>query len=220
MAENKRTYTCFCCAVKFDAYPEYKAHILEKHEEGRDFVKCPITYCGAPVRSIPAHFKVFHPKIKPPKKGQQSAIVWKDVVSDGGKKKMKTRRVQSRKGWYTSTKMKRDIYYRSGYEERVYQMLDEDADVLSYAAEPFQVPYLHNGEIHQYIVDLTVRFADGHIEVWEIKPSSQSNLPVNKAKWHAAEQACMLRGWKFEVVTEMVMDKLKSKIRRQQNLLE
>jgi hypothetical protein len=56
---------------------------------------------------------------------------------------------------------------------------------------------------------------DGHKEIWEVKPSNQTDLELNKNKWRAAEDACKVRGWKFEVFTEQRIDRLAQEVRRQ-----
>ena len=60
-----------------------------------------------------------------------------------------------------------------------------------------------------------IPFMDGHKEIWEVKPTSQTDLEVNKNKWRAAEEACKVRGWKFKVFTEQGIDKLAVEVRRQ-----
>ena len=47
-----------------DDYESYKSHILENHEEGREYVICPLTRCGCPVRCVRTHFKAKHPHEK------------------------------------------------------------------------------------------------------------------------------------------------------------
>ena len=66
-----------------------------------------------------------------------------------------------------------------------------------------------------YSIDLIVNFMDGRRQVWEVKPSNQTDLEMNKNKWRAAEEACKIRGWSFEVFTEQRIDKLAVEVRRQ-----
>jgi hypothetical protein len=60
-----------------------------------------------------------------------------------------------------------------------------------------------------------VTFVDEHVEVWEVKPSNQTAIRKNKDKWFYAEEACKVRGWGFEVVTEQRIEQLKKKVRNQ-----
>lgn len=211
--KDKRTYTCFCCAVRFSSLEDYKTHILDNHEEGRDFVKCPL--CSFPVRDVRHHCRVKHPGRPMPKNGQMKAIIWKD--QQPGKEKLKTRKPKFREGYYESTKMNKKLHYRSGWECQIYECLDADNEIHTFDAEPMEIPYMYKGQAKKYIPDLIVRYVDGRTEMWEIKPSSQTLLEKNQDKWAAAEKACFGRGWTFKVITEKGMDNLKMKVKRQYN---
>ena len=60
-----------------------------------------------------------------------------------------------------------------------------------------------------------MNFMDGSRAVWEVKPANQTDLEQNRNKWKAAEQACKVRGWNFEVFTEQKINKLEKQVRRQ-----
>ena len=77
----------------------------------------------------------------------------------------------------------------------------------------YKVQYTFEGNIHEYNPDLKVCYDDGRIEIWEIKPSNQTNLPRNNAKWTACNQYCQQRGLGFMVLTEVGMAKLKQRIK-------
>lgn len=207
-----RKYSCFVCAMQFASYPEYKDHIIEKHEEGREYILCPLARCGAPIRCCRTHFKAKHPTEKVPPKGMMKALVWKDITNDG---KLKTRKPTFREGYYESTKMQKPFHYRSSWEAKVYEYLDCWNEVLAYEVEPFEIPYIHEGEQHKYKPDLFIAFLDGHKEVWEVKPANQTLIQKNQDKWFAAKLACEIRGWGFEVVTEQLIEKLRLKVKNQ-----
>jgi DNA-directed RNA polymerase subunit RPC12/RpoP len=213
---SSRKYQCFVCGIQFDDYDKYREHVLEKHQEGREYVKCPLEHCQAPVRDVRLHFKAKHPKTPLPQKGMMRAMVWKDF-SPGGEKRKTKKKPQFKEGWYQSTKMNKQIHYRSGYEATIYECLDCDADVNTFEAEPFEIPYIHKGKSHKYIPDIIVRFIDGRTEVWEVKPSNQTAMEQNQNKWEAAGRACKSRGWEFVVMTETGIEKLKSKVKEQQS---
>jgi hypothetical protein len=210
---GKRKYQCFVCGITFEEYENYKNHILESHEEGREFVICPLNRCGAPVRDLRSHYKSRHPYEKSvPKTGQMKAIIWKDQSSkkDG---KLKQRKPKFREGYLISTKNGgKEMHYRSGMECNVYECLEAMTECIGYEVEPFKVQYSFMGEIHEYNPDLKVCFADGRIEIWEIKPSNQTHLPKNSAKWAACNQYCEARGYGFMVLTEIGMNKLKQSL--------
>lgn len=208
-----RKWQCFVCGVLYEDFDQFRQHIIDTHEEGREYIICPLERCKAPVRDIRMHFKAKHPYDQLPKKGMMRAIVWKDISTKGGKPK--TKKVNFKEGSYTSSKMKMDFKYRSGYEETVYECLDSWHEILAFEPEPFEVSYIFEGKAHKYIPDIIVTFIDGHKEVWEIKPVSQTDLPKNKAKWDYARDFCKARGWKFEVVTEVVINKLKHAVKTQ-----
>jgi hypothetical protein len=212
--KNAKKYQCFVCARQFLEFEEYTAHIINTHEEGREYIRCPLARCGTPVRDVPLHFKAKHPTEPRPQKGQMRAIIWKDLQGNG---KLKTRKPKLKQGVYTSTKMQKDFIYRSGYESKVYELLDSDHDVLAYEAEPFKIPYVWKGEPHTYTPDILVRFVSGICELWEIKPADQTALDQNTAKWDSAERTCIARGWKFVVITEQEINKLNRKVQLQLN---
>jgi len=210
---STRKFQCFCCGVNFTEYVEFKNHIINEHEEGQDYILCPVPHCDAPVRDLKMHFKVKHPQRQLPKSGQYKALIWKDFDSRGKKKKRS--KPKFREGYYESSKMGKSFYYRSGYEATIFECLDSDKEVAGFDVEPFEIPYSYKGKAHKYTPDVFVSFMDGHKELWEIKPSSQTTLEKNKCKWEYANNMCKARGWNFAVITEKGIEKIKKKIRDQ-----
>lgn len=207
-----KTYTCFVCGQILENFNEFKDHIVENHEEGREFIKCPLEHCQAPVRDLRSHFKVKHKNFDINKiKGQLKAIIWHDFSSKG----RKTRKPKFKQGKYQSSKSGKTFTYRSGMEKRTFELLDEYNEVLSYDSEPFQIDYIYRGQAHKYIPDILVHFMNGDKEIWEIKPSDQTNLEINQCKWAAAEDACKIRNWKFQVYTEQRINKLEKDVKNQ-----
>ena len=210
--DSSGKHVCFCCGIQFSEYEEFRSHIIESHEEGREFVRCPLEHCKAPVRDVKLHMKVKHPNFDLRNfKGQARAIIWHDFPAKG----KKTRKPRFKQGKYESTKTGKTLGYRSGLEEKLYKVLDQHDEVMSFYSEPFNIDYIHKGQAHKYTPDLIVNFMDGRRQVWEVKPSNQTDLEMNKNKWRAAEEACKIRGWSFEVFTEQRIDKLAVEVRRQ-----
>lgn len=211
---GKRKYVCFVCGMTHTEFDEFTKHILDNHEEGREFVRCPLERCKACVRDIRTHWRISHPSEKEiPKTGQMKALIWKDQTNkkDG---KLKQRKTRFREGYLISTKNGgKEMHYRSGMECDVYECLEALPEVVSYTVEPFKVQYTFNGEVHDYNPDLSIIFDDGHTEIWEIKPANQTHLPINTAKWAACNHHCQSRGYAFMVLTEVGMGKLKQKIK-------
>ena len=106
--KNKRKYSCFICGVKFETFKEFQSHIIEEHEEGRDYIICPLKRCQAPVRCLRSHFKCKHPSEKIPKIGMMKSIVWHDIAA---KKRKKTRKPKFREGYHQSSKMNKPLHY-------------------------------------------------------------------------------------------------------------
>lgn len=209
-----RKFVCFVCGVPFDAYQQYCEHIKESHEEGREFVKCPLARCQAPVRDLRLHYRVKHPSEKPPTQGQMRALIWSDQRQP--KKKKKT--TQFAEGYLNSPKNGNNVHYRSSWERDVYMCLENWDDVLNYKVEHFPVEYYWKGKRKRYFPDLFIAFKDGHYEVWEIKPANQKTMEVNKAKWLACEGHCSARNWIFKVITEDEIRQLKQNVRFEINM--
>jgi hypothetical protein len=215
-----RKYQCFVCGKNYESYEDYKNHIVENHDEGREYITCPD--CQCPVRDLKLHYKTKHPARIMPKNVQCRVAVWHDfkVGKSGKMEKKSTRKPHFRQGTFTSRKCNCDFEYKSGMECDFFECLEADLDVTSYRYEGMKVPYFFKGKWHNYIPDLRVDFLDGSTEVWEIKPANQTHYEQNKCKWVAADNFCTNLGWQFVVLTEVGLGKLKSKIKRQQaNLL-
>jgi hypothetical protein len=119
-----------------------------------------------------------------------------------------------------------NIVYRSSWECKVMTWLDLNPDILSWASEELIVPYKSpvDNRFHRYFPDFLVklRTKEGKMKTMliEVKPKKQTKPPeqkkritkqyinevttwgVNQAKWHAAEEYCLDRGWEFKVITE------------------
>lgn len=205
-----KKYQCFVCGVDYETLEEMRAHVLEKHDEGSEYVSCP--QCKAPVRCMKSHYSIAHPNRLIPKGIQTRVSIWVDFKN--GKKKKK---LSFRSGSFSSDKMKKDIHYRSGLECEIYELLEMDKDVLAYFAEPFELPYCHEGKWHKYIPDLKIQFSDGKTEIWEIKPANQTSYKKNQSKWIAMNEHVKMMGWDFTVITEVGVGKLKNKVKQQYN---
>jgi hypothetical protein len=123
------------------------------------------------------------------------------------------------------------IIFRSSWEKRFAMYCDTNERILSWSSEPMEIPYLNpvDREIKQYNVDFYVRVKTGEKEteqyLVEVKPSRQLQQPqaptgritekkmesytnsmkaylVNIAKFKAAKEFAISRGWQFVVVTE------------------
>jgi hypothetical protein len=119
-----------------------------------------------------------------------------------------------------------NIIYRSSWECKVMSWLDLNNDVVSWASEELIVPYVSpvDNRKHRYFPDFIVKVKtrDGTVKTMmlEVKPKKQTIQPeirkritkqyinevttwgVNQAKWKAATEFCLDRGWEFKLITE------------------
>ncbi len=120
----------------------------------------------------------------------------------------------------------KNIIYRSSWECKVMYWLDKNPDVVSWGSEELIIPYKSplDNRIHRYFPDFVVkvRNKDGNLKTTliEVKPKKQTIEPekkkrvtkqyisevttwgVNQAKWKAANEYCLDRGWEFKILTE------------------
>jgi hypothetical protein len=119
-----------------------------------------------------------------------------------------------------------NIVYRSSWECKVMDWLDRNDNIISWASEELIIPYLSptDNKYHRYFPDFLVKAKtrDGKFKtiLIEVKPKRQTLPPepkkrvtkqyvnevvtygVNQAKWQAATEYCLDRGWEFRVMTE------------------
>lgn len=123
-----------------------------------------------------------------------------------------------------------NIWYRSLWERKFMEWCDTRSNIIKWSSEEVIVPYFDptRGKYRRYFPDflVTTRGADGSQQktMVEIKPKKQTMEPqknkkmskayikeivewgVNSAKWAAAKEFCLDRGWKFQVITEDDLD--------------
>jgi hypothetical protein len=119
-----------------------------------------------------------------------------------------------------------NIIFRSLWELRVMKYLDENTNILEWASEEIAIPYISpvDNRYHRYFPDFIVRAktSDGGTKTMmlEVKPKKETTEPkvqtkktkryltevmtwgVNQAKWSAAREYCLDRGWEFKLITE------------------
>ena len=119
-----------------------------------------------------------------------------------------------------------NIVYRSSWECRVMNWFDQNDDIISWASEELIVPYKSpiDNRFHRYFPDFIVKVKtkNGTMKTLmiEVKPKKQTIPPeprkrvtkqyvtevttygVNQAKWKAAHEYCLDRGWEFKIMTE------------------
>lgn len=119
-----------------------------------------------------------------------------------------------------------NIIWRSLWERKVMKYLDETPSVIEWKSEEIAIPYISpvDGRRRRYFPDFIVKVkkADGsiHTMMLEVKPKAQTLEPkvqkkrtkkyitevmtwgINSAKWTAAREYCLDKGWEFKLITE------------------
>ena len=119
-----------------------------------------------------------------------------------------------------------NIVYRSLWERKFMVYCDKNENILEWGSEEVVVPYHSpiDNRYHRYFPDfyIKVRESNGKIKkmIIEIKPFKQCVEPKvqkkktkgyiyevmeyakNQAKWEAAKEWCLDRGYQFKVLTE------------------
>jgi hypothetical protein len=118
------------------------------------------------------------------------------------------------------------IVYRSLWERKAMKYFDENPNILEWSSEEVIVPYYDpvQGKNRRYFPDFVIkaRQADGSTKtiMLEVKPKKETIEPkkqkritkryitevttwgTNQAKWKAAKEYCLDRGWSFQLITE------------------
>jgi hypothetical protein len=115
---------------------------------------------------------------------------------------------------------KKTPHYRSGWEHTVMRFCDNNPSILQWASESIHINYVNpfTNKATIYVPDFFVQYSDAnnkiHVEIWEIKPSTQSTLEsakstrdqaavvLNMYKWEAARAWCKSQGISFRIITE------------------
>jgi hypothetical protein len=118
-----------------------------------------------------------------------------------------------------------NIIWRSTWERKVMDWLDQSESVVYWSSEELAIKYYNpvDNKIHRYFPDFIVKVKrkDGTVmtHVIEVKPEYQTKQPVrkrktqkfineyitytvNQSKWKAATEFCKDRGWEFRILTE------------------
>ena len=119
-----------------------------------------------------------------------------------------------------------NVIYRSSWELKFLNWCDNNPSVVSFSSEEIVIPYKSpvDGKYHRYFVDfmIKIRTKDDITKTYlvEIKPKKQTMPPehkkritkqyitevvtwgVNQAKWKAASEYCLDRGWEFKILSE------------------
>lgn len=101
-----------------------------------------------------------------------------------------------------------NIWFRSLWELKLFNYLDKNTAILQWSSEELAIPYVSplDGKIHRYFPDVVFkgRTKSNEIKTYmiEVKPEKQKSLPLNEAKFAAANKYCEHLGWEFKIITE------------------
>ena len=109
-------------------------------------------------------------------------------------------------GFFMSAKCDAPVWYRSSYELRYIEVLNADDAVIGFLSEPISIPYVFEGRHRHYIPDFITFDVDGKMTLVEVKPKKLVSLPVNIAKFVAAQEWCASNNVQFAVMTEIELD--------------
>lgn len=115
------------------------------------------------------------------------------------------------------------VIYRSSYEKTFIEWCEKCKDVLHWGSECAGIPYInaYDGQQHTYYPDFFLEMTDGSKVIVEIKPYSQTQKPkvlndynmkqyiTNMSKWKFVKEMCSAHDWKFWIITEKSLNKLK-----------
>jgi hypothetical protein len=120
----------------------------------------------------------------------------------------------------------RNIIYRSLWERKFMKYCDTNENILSWSSEEAIIPYYDptTNKVRRYFPDFYIKYKDNNgtikKKIIEIKPFKQCIEPKvkkitskgyiyevveyakNRAKWNAAKEWCLDRGYEFQVLTE------------------
>lgn len=124
------------------------------------------------------------------------------------------------------------IIYRSNWEKQFMKYCDFSSKIEWWASESTVIPYFSKLERkwRRYITDFTVKFSNGKIVLFEIKPSKETKPPKprqrktrryleevntfarNISKWEYAKRYAEQHGVSFQILTENELRKMGIKI--------
>ncbi|MFF3154144.1 TnsA-like heteromeric transposase endonuclease subunit [Streptomyces sp. NPDC057910] len=102
-------------------------------------------------------------------------------------------------GWYYATTGDRLVAYESRLELARLLLADFARDVVSVAAQPFQLIGDDGDRRRRHVPDLLLVHADGLVTVVDVKPAERAEEAKFVEQFAWMRRLCSLRGWAFEV---------------------
>lgn len=95
-----------------------------------------------------------------------------------------------RAGVFKSEKLGRLVQFESELELVILRQLDADPRVVGYQEQPVTIPYVLDGQAHEYTPDVIVRLDDGRAFIIEAKPLAHLGDFTNWMKWASLARWC------------------------------
>ncbi len=111
------------------------------------------------------------------------------------------------RGYYNSSKMNKELYYRSSYELRLMMCYDRDQSVISYEHEPFSIKY-DVGK--RYLPDFLIKYSDDSVKLVEAKPVEFVLFESVVKKTKAGIQYCLEHEMRYQIMTQEDIVKLEN----------
>ncbi|WP_342670931.1 TnsA-like heteromeric transposase endonuclease subunit [Micromonospora inyonensis] len=106
-------------------------------------------------------------------------------------------------GWYWSATTGGHVAYESRLELARILLADFDPDVCGIVAQPFQVRGRVGDRDRRHVPDLLLGHRDGRVTVVDVKPAHRVADPVVREVFAWTAELVGLRGWTFEVWSEI-----------------
>ena len=133
--------------------------------------------------------------------GKKHTEATKQLIREKAIKRI-PKKTKYKTGMYFSSKLNRELLFRSSWEQKFFKCIDNDINVLVYDTECIPIDYFYMQK-RVYYPDLLITYIDGLRKLIEIKPTRYINKLKNKAKFDAAQKYSNSHGISFEVWTEL-----------------
>lgn len=143
------------------------------------------------------HFASNDPKVAA--RGQKISKKLTQNMIDG---KLNNSNSNYKTGWFHSNKCNSDVFYRSSYELKAFEIIEADEQVQNFTVEPFSIEYEYQHSVHRYVPDILIKKTDGSRELIEIKPNYALQHDINILKRNAAIEWCSKNYMTFRIWTE------------------
>lgn len=152
-----------------------------------------------PIKSVEYKVHELGLKADPESLSNRRSEIVSELISEG---KCLSKNPRGISGTYFSTKLNKEIKYRSGWEKQYYEYLDNNEDVVSYEPEPFSIPYKDGKTSRHYVPDILVTYSNKKRDLIEIKPERWVETEEVKNKIKAGRLFAKQNSMNYIVLTE------------------